>query len=57
MVFAVMCGLTGLGLILGHTSGRFTVGYHQIVGVVCLGLSVIQPLVGIIRPAVGPTLK
>ncbi len=57
MLFGVLCGLAGLGLILGHTGGSFTVGYHQMVGVVCLSLSVVQPLLGIVRPAVGPTLR
>ena len=57
MVFGVLFGLTGFGLILGHTGGEFTVGFHQVVGVVCLSLSVVQPLVGCIRPSVGTTVR
>ncbi len=57
MVFGVLCGLSGLGLVLAHTSGGFTVGYHQVVGVVCLSLTVVQPLVGLLRPAIEPTLR
>lgn len=57
MVFGVIFGLTGFGLILGHTEGEFNVGFHQIVGVVCLSLSVVQPLIGCIRPPVGTTVR
>ncbi len=57
MVFGLLCGLSGLGLVLGHTRGGFTVGYHQVVGVVCLSLTVVQPLLALLRPAAGPTLR
>ncbi len=57
MVFALLCGGAGLGLILAHTGGTFSIGYHQIVGSVCLSLSFLQPLVAIIRPIPGPTTR
>ena len=50
MIIGVLWALVGLGMVLGHTGGVFSVGYHQIIGITCLALAVVQPVVGFLRP-------
>ena len=55
MVIGVLWSLLGLGLVLTHTRGVFSVGVHQILGIVCLALGVLQVTVGFLRPNNQPT--
>ena len=57
MVIGVLWSLVGLALILGHTRGKFEVGGHQLTGVTCISLGVIQPFVALFRPPKQPTVK
>lgn len=42
--------LLGLASVLGHTGGVFNVGFHQIVGIICISLALFQVLCGFLRP-------
>ncbi len=55
MVIGVLWSLLGLGLVLTHTRGVFSVGVHQILGMVCLTLGVLQVAAGFLRPNNQPT--
>ncbi|CAI8013606.1 Ferric-chelate reductase 1, partial [Geodia barretti] len=49
--------LLGLGAVLGHTGGKFTAGLHQIAGIICITLLLLQALCGYLRPAAGVSLQ
>ena len=57
MLTGVLWSMIGLGLVLTHTGGVFSIGFHQILGITCLGLTLIQPLVGFFRPKNTPTTR
>lgn len=57
MVLSVAATLCGLGLILWHTGGKLTEGVHQYIGLVCIGLAVLQPAYGFLRPPLGNTTR
>ena len=57
MVIGVLWSMVGLGLILAHTRGTFSVGVHQVLGLLCLGMVVLQPTMGFLRPDNKPTVR
>ena len=57
MVIGILWALIGFGMVLGHTGGVFSIGLHQLVGITCLSLIVIQPIVAFLRPPVQKTIR
>ena len=54
MLIGALWALVGLGMIIGHTGVTFTVGIHQMFGITCLFLVVVQPLIAFLRPRAQP---
>ena len=57
MVIGILWALIGFGMVLGHTGGVFSIGLHQLVGIACLSMIVVQPIVGFLRPPVEKTIR
>lgn len=57
MITGAIGMLSGLGFVLGHTGGDFSVGPHQIIGIITIGLAVTQVVIAAFRPHKGPSLQ